>query len=99
MPGSSSPAPGIPCFVGEEPVSEYLLARGIRYVAFVAPEESTFLYRIDVWEDHLYDADELWRQFAPYMVDVMENLVRLSGTRKHVAEGDGMILLDLQERR
>jgi hypothetical protein len=99
MPGTASPSPGIPCFQGAEPVAEYLRTKGVRYVAFVLPERSTFLYRRDVWFDHLYDADEMWRVYAPYMVDVIDNLVALAATRVALYEGSGMVLLDLEQRR
>ena len=44
-------------------------------------------YRREIWFDHLYDPDEIWRVYAPYIVDVMDNLVALSATRKHLHEG------------
>jgi hypothetical protein len=99
MPGTASPAPGIPCFVGPEPVAEYLLARGIRYVAFVAPERSTFLYRRVVWWDHMYDPNEIWRIYAPYMVNVMDNIASLAKTRVALHEEAGMTVLDLKTLR
>jgi hypothetical protein len=99
MPGTASPGPGIPCFQGPELVAEYFHAQGIRYVAFVLPEQSTFLYRHGVWFDHLYDKDEIWRIYAPYMVDVIENLVALSRTRAHLHDEAGMIVLDLEARK
>jgi hypothetical protein len=99
MPGTASPAPGIPSFQGAEPVADYLRGLGIRYVAFIVPEHSTFLYRREVWFDHLYDPDEMWRIYAPYMVDVMDNLVALAGTRVHLHEESSMILLDLEARK
>ena len=98
MPGTASPQPGIPCFQGPELVAEYLKSQGIRYLAFVQPESSVYLYRRDIWFDHIYDPDEIWRIYAPYMVDVMDNLVKLAATRVHLAEENGMIVLDLEAR-
>jgi hypothetical protein len=98
MPGTASPAPSIPCFRGPEPVAEYLLANGIRYVMFVDPEHSTWLYRRDIWFDHLYDREEIWRIYAPYMVDVMDNLVGLSKIRRKLHEEAGMVVVDVQAR-
>lgn len=98
MPGSSSPRPGIPCFRGPEPVADYLQAHGIRYVTFVDPARSTFMYRRDIWFDHLYDPDEIWRIYAPYITDVIDNLVALAATRKHLHEEAGMVVLDLGEK-
>lgn len=99
MPGAASPQPGIPAFKGPEPVADYLRAQGIRYLAFVLPDRSVYLYRRDIWFDHLYDPDEIWRIYAPYMVDVMDNLTALAKTRAHLHEEAGMVLLDLEVRQ
>jgi len=99
MPGTASPAPGIPCFAGPEPVAQYLAAHGVRYVMFVSPERSVYLYRRDIWLDHLVDPDEIWRVYAPYMVDVMDNLVALGLTRVHLGDDGGMTLVDVAARR
>jgi hypothetical protein len=99
MPGLASPAPGIPCFRGPEPVADYLTRLGIRYVAFVENAHSTYLYRRDIWFEHLYDPDVIWRVFAPYMIDVMDNLARLAETRVHLHDEAGMVLLDLSAKR
>jgi hypothetical protein len=99
MPGAASPQPGIPAFQGPQALVDYLRAQGLRYVAFVRPERSVYLYRRDVWFDHIYDPDEIWRTFAPYMVDIMDNLVALAATRVALYEGSGMILLDLEQQR
>ena len=63
------------------------------------PDRSAYLYRRDVWLDHLYDSEEIWRIYAPYMVDVMDNLIALAATRKHLHEEADMVVLDLEERR
>ena len=99
MPGTASPKPGIPAFQGPEAVAEYLRAQGVRHVAFVSPERSVYLYRRDIWLDHLYDPEEIWRVYAPYMVDVMANLVELGKTRAHLHEENGMVLLDLEAKQ
>jgi hypothetical protein len=99
MPGLASPAPGIPSFQGPEPVAAYLRGLGIRHVAFVMPDRSAYLYRRDVWLDHLYDSEEIWRIYAPYMVDVMDNLTALAATRKHLHDEADVVVLDLEERR
>jgi hypothetical protein len=96
MPGTASPNPGIPCFRGSDAVVEYLLARGIRYVMFVIPEHSTFLYRREIWVDHLFDPDEIWRVYAPYVADVMNNLVDVGNSRKRLAEEDNMVVVDIR---
>jgi len=99
LPATASPRPGIPCFQGPEPVAEYLRAQNIRYLAFVLPDRSAFLYPRELWFNRIYDQDELWRIYAPYIGDVLDNLVALAGTRVHVVEESGMILLDLEQRK
>jgi hypothetical protein len=99
LPGTASPKPGIPCFQGPEPVAEYLRGLGIRHIVVVLPEKSTFLYGPDLWKPRLYDPDEIWRVYAPYVVDVTENLTALAQSRVHVAEEAGMVVLDLDAYR
>ncbi len=99
MPGTASPQPGIPCFQGPEVVADYFRAQGIRHVAFVLPDRSTFLYRREIWFNHIYDPDEIWRVYAPYIVDVIDNLVALASTRKHLHDEAGMLVLDLEARQ
>jgi len=99
MPGMASPAPGIPCFQGPEPVASYFASLGLRYVAFVQQEHSTFLYRRDTWFENLYHPDQFWRVLAPYLLDVMDNLAALAETRVHLHDEAGMIVLDLATKR
>ncbi|MDB4998319.1 MAG: hypothetical protein JWM74_5751, partial [Myxococcaceae bacterium] len=95
LPGTASPKPGIPCFQGPEAVVAYLRGLGIRHLLFVLPDKSAFLYPSDLWRPRLYDPDEIWRVYAPYVVDVTENLVALSKSKKHLHDEGGMVLLDL----
>ncbi len=98
MAGAASLPPDLPAFQGPEPVAAYFKGQGIRYLAFVESEHSSFLYRRDVWFDHLYDPDEIWRTYAPYMLDVMDNVAELAKTRKHLRDEAGMTTLDLESR-
>ena len=99
MPGSASPKPQMPCFQGPERLAEYLVALGIRHLAFVYPEKSHFLYTREMWFQRVWDVDEIWRVYAPYIVDVTDNLVALSKTRAHLHEEDGMVVIDLEQKR
>ncbi len=96
MPGASSPPPSLPCFSGPEPLAAYFAGLGIRYVAYVESEHSTFQYRRSVWLDHAYDPEEIWRIYAPYFVDVIDNLAALGASRKHLHDEAGMVVLDLE---
>ncbi len=99
MPGTASPRPGIPCFQGPEPVAEYLRTKGVRFVVFVRSERSRYQYRQQVWLEHLFGAEEIWRIYAPYMLDVMENLAKLADTRVLLHEAAGIIVMDLEGKR
>jgi hypothetical protein len=95
IPGCASPERALPIFEGPEAVAKYLQAHSMRYVAFVLPDRSANLYRRDIWERHRKGSIALWRDQAPFYLDVMENLEKLSKTRKHMRDVSGMIMLDL----
>ena len=99
MPGSASPKPEMPCFQGPEPLADYLVALGIRHLAFVFPKQSRFLYTRELWFERLWGPEEIWRVYAPYIIDVTDNLVALASTRARLHEEDGMVVIDLQQRR
>lgn len=50
-------ATGSPASSGSR--SDYLVSKGIRYVAYVESEHSTYLYRREIWFDHLFDPAEI----------------------------------------
>jgi hypothetical protein len=96
LPGIASPAPGLPSFQGPEALATYLRERGIRYLAFVRPERSPFAYRRSAWAPRIFDAQEIWRVYVPYMLDTMDNVAGLAESRVRLLEEDGMVLLDLE---
>jgi hypothetical protein len=99
LPGSASPKPEMPCFQGAEPFAAYLIKLGIRHVAFVQEQRSLHLYGRGLWFDRVWSADEIWRVYAPYVVDVIDNLTALSRTRAHLFDEAGMIVLDLETKQ
>jgi len=95
MPGYSSPVPGIPFFRGVDAAESYFAAQGIRYLAFIQPTHSSYHYRREYWVEMLVDEAELWRSFAPYLIDFLDTLTEMSNRHPHVFEERGMIVLDL----
>jgi hypothetical protein len=95
MPGYSSLKPGMPFFEGPEKVAQYFLAHGIRYVIYVRPEFSHFLYRREFWFSRMFDNEEIWRLCAPYFVDLIDSFTLLRDSRKNVYEEAGVVVLDL----
>lgn len=99
MPGYSSLPPGLPFFQGSDKVEEYFAKIGVRYLAFVTSDHSTYHYRREYWVERLVDETELWRSFAPYLIDFLDNLTALSTKHKRLFEERGMIVIDLGEQR
>lgn len=98
-PGFASPAPGMPFFAGPEPVASYFLGRGIRYVAFVRGEDSRYQYRREVWLRRIVTDRELGQVQGAYAVDCLDNFAALAASRTVLFERDGMVVVDLGERR
>jgi hypothetical protein len=85
----------MPYFQGSEKVASYFQAHGIRYVVYVRPEHSHWLYQREFWFARMFNEEEIWRLVAPYFVDLLDNLTALRGTRKTVHEEAGIVVLDL----
>jgi hypothetical protein len=96
MPGFASPAPGQPFFQGSERVAEYFRGQSIRYLAFVRAEMSRYHYRRDYWIERLLDDQELWRRWAPYLLDFIDNLAELARTHGVIFEERGLVVVDLE---
>lgn len=96
LPGALSPPPGIPFFRGPEAFADYFVrTQNARYLAFVDPSSSRFLYRRDIWYARLFDDEAMWRAYAPYFLDAFDNLEALRDTRRVLFEGHGIYVLDL----
>jgi hypothetical protein len=97
MPGYSSLAPGMPFFQGSEKVEAYFKTIGVRYIAFVKPDYSTYHYRRKYWVTLLVDEMEIWRAFAPYLIDFIDSLTAISERHKTLFDERGLIVIDLEE--
>lgn len=98
MPGFSSPRPGMPYFQGPEKVADYFAAQGVRYLVFVRPEFSHWLYQREFWFARMFNEEEIWRVTAPYFVDQIDSFTSLAKTRKVLHEEAGIVVLDLAAR-
>jgi hypothetical protein len=46
----------------------------------------------------LYGPTEIWRTYAPFVLDTLRNLDELTRTRKILHEEEGCVVLDLETR-
>jgi hypothetical protein len=99
MPGYSSMKPDMPYFQGPEKVAEYFLSHSIRYIVYVRPEFSHWLYQREFWFARMFNEEEIWRICAPYFVDLIDTFTSLSKTRKNLHEEAGIVVLDLATRQ
>lgn len=100
MPGYASPLVAgkpLPFFQGASKVAEYFRSQGVRYLAFVRPDRSTYHYRRDYWIERLADNAELWRSFAPYLIDTLDTLAELATRHKVLFDEHGVVVVDLEE--
>src|SRR5262249_36289178 len=90
LPGCAGPAPGLPSFTDPAHWRSYFASLGIRYVAFVDPDHSAFLYRRDGWRGRMFGDDELFQFIAAHVVDALDALVGLAGSARVVFHDDAM---------
>jgi hypothetical protein len=45
----------------------------------------------------LFEEMDIWRAFAPYVIDFTDNLLDLATRHKKLYDADGVIVLDLAE--
>jgi len=97
LPGSVSPAPGMPLDDDEKLVT-YLHNLGYRYVAFVRADNSKSLYRRPHWKNLLTGSEEIWRKSAPFYLHMFERWDGLASSRAHLFDNGTMVALDLDVR-
>jgi hypothetical protein len=102
MPGFASPmvaGHAMPFFQGSEKVAEYFRAQKIEYIAFVRPDRSRYHYRRSYWIERLADDAELWRNSAPYVIDMEDTLTDFAEKYPVLFERHGLVLVHLAEAR
>ena len=78
MAGGSSLPPGLPYFQGAEAVKNYLLAHGIRYIAHVPFDRSTYLHCRQQQAKNLVGRIAEFRYTAKFELDWMSNVDELA---------------------
>jgi hypothetical protein len=94
LPGFTAPV-AMPSFTDAETWRRYLLASGLRYLAFVDPSQSTYLFRRASWVKRLLNDTELWRFMAARMIDTADAFMALAATSRVLFHDQGMYALDL----
>jgi hypothetical protein len=94
-PGEASLPPGMPLFRGNEALANYLVSKGIRYVAYSYGDEAGFSryfsYRLSPYNN-------VWnRTRAQHTFDVQDNLAELGKSRKRIYDDGKNFVLDLQQ--
>ena len=94
-PAYASVAPGMPYFRGSPALEAYFKTIGVAFVAFVKPGYSRYYYRRDYWVGMLSDESDIWRTFAPYFLDVYDNLVEIASRHRVTFDERGLTVVDL----
>jgi hypothetical protein len=107
QPGAASPGAGLPIRQGEEALAQYLLANGVRYIAFRI-DGSSKEYSLGRWAGiaitpppvirNGYTRGVLLQTMASFYTDVFGNLLKLATTRHKLFAQDNYFVLDLKER-
>jgi hypothetical protein len=95
MPGYASLPPGMPSFKGSEALESYLKGLGLRWLIFVKPEYSRYHYRRNYFLELFVNEQEIWRTYAPYLVDFIDNVSAIRRRHREVHEERGIVLIDL----
>lgn len=98
LPGFSAPRP-VPSFTDAETWRRYFLSQGLRYLAFIDPNQSTYLFRRAGWVKRLLTDTELWRFMAARMIDSADAFLDLAATSRVLFHDQGMYALDLLPER
>jgi hypothetical protein len=94
-PGSNSPDPGLPYFLGARRKAHYLTAHGIEYVVFQDPERSACYSRAG-WRRTLRFPEVYLRQSAPYFLDWFSDLDSLrQANASAISQHGDLLVIDL----
>ncbi len=99
MPGFASLPPGMPSFKGSEALEQYFRDLGVRWLMYVTPEHSRYHYRREYFLELFVSEQELWRTYAPYVVDLIDNMTAIRRRHREAYAERGIVVIDLGERR
>lgn len=94
LPGFAAPV-AMPSFSDAETWRSYFLAQGLRHLAFIDPNQSTYLFRRAGWVKRLLNDTELWRFMAARMIDTADAFLALAASSRVLFHDQGMYVLDL----
>lgn len=97
MPGYASLPPGMPSFKGSEALEHYFKTLGLRWLIFVTPEHSRYHYRRNYFLELFVNEQEIWRTYAPYLIDFIDNVTEIRKRRREVYAERGIVVIDLAE--
>ncbi|MCA9587291.1 MAG: hypothetical protein KC657_18315 [Myxococcales bacterium] len=97
MPGYASLPPGMPSFQGSEALERYFATIGVRWLMVVMPDHSRYHYRRPYFLELFVNEQEIWRAYAPYLVDFIDNIAEIRGRHREVARERGVVVIDLAE--
>jgi hypothetical protein len=97
-PGGASLPPGMPAFKGPEPVADYLLGVGVRYLAYSYADEANFT-RAEFGSRLEPNVNVNLRVGATMAFDFEDNVLLLGRTRKRVFDSGKIFVLDLASRQ
>ncbi|MBN1796196.1 MAG: hypothetical protein JW804_05940 [Sedimentisphaerales bacterium] len=95
--GGASPPPGMPFFKGAEPLSEYLISKSVRYVAYSYADEANFPKRF--YLERLKHPSPWVAAQAKCTFDFQDNLRRLEKSKKKIYNDGRIFVLDLLGHR
>jgi hypothetical protein len=95
--GGMGPKPGFPANKGPSALGEYLLANGVRYLAWVDWEQPSEFYNRGHWQQHLTRTDYLLSE-ARIQLDAMDSIEKLGAEHRTLFRGHSMTLVDLTAR-
>ena len=94
VPGHASPPPGMPSFAGPGPLADYLLKRGIRYIAYSYADEAGFSRA--AMGSRLEPTELEWfRNTTQYVFDFQDNLRELGRTHRRIYDDGQIWVIDL----
>lgn len=97
MPGYASLPPGMPSFKGSEALEAYWRGLGLRWVIWVLPEYSRYHYRRSHFLSLFLSEQEIWRAYAPYLVDFLDNVGEIRKRHREAYAERGIVVIDLAE--
>jgi hypothetical protein len=95
LPGFAAPRPGLPSFLGADRWRSYLASQGIRYLAFVDGESSSYLFRRRAWLTRIFTDTELFRFMGAHTIDALDSFTELARSSHELFGKGGIHVIDL----